>query len=71
MPGSCEPTCHVIGDASSIKLSQIMSGNGSGGNASPQPGQSYYVKISAISSSTNKTISGWQSSPLKVTLSAS
>ena len=68
MPGSCEPTCHVIGSASSIKLSQIMSGNATGGNQTPQSGGTYYVKISAISAGSGKTITGWQSTPLKVVL---
>jgi hypothetical protein len=68
MSSACEPTCHVIPSGSAMSLSQIMSGNPSGGNATPQSGQTYYVKISAISASTGKTISGWQSTPLAVTL---
>ena len=70
MGSSCEPRCHVEnGTASSKSLAQILSGNSSGGNTTPTAGQTYYIKVSAINSA-GKTITGWQSTPLKVSLPA-
>ncbi len=67
MSSSCEPRCHVVNATTSMPLSSFLSGNPSGGNATPTGGNSYYLKISAINSA-GKTITGWQSTPLTVTL---
>ena len=65
MPGSCEPNCKVITPASltnpSQTLGQIMS------PTQPTAGGTYYLKVSALNSA-GKTITGWQATPLKVTL---
>ncbi len=61
MPGSCEPYCSVITPSDLSAPSHVLSGLKSGGT--------YYVKVSAINGA-GKTITGWQSSPLKVQLSA-
>ena len=74
MGSACEPKCHVISAPSpgtgtqSINLSQILTGNPTGGDATLVAGGTYYIKISAISKTTGKTISGWQSTPMAVTL---
>lgn len=65
MPGACEPHCKIITPEHAANptqdLSRIMS------PTIPAEGGQYYVKVSAINAS-NKTITGWQSTPLKVTL---
>ncbi len=65
MPGRCEPNCKIITPANASNptqdLTQIMS------PTVPDEGGSYYVKVSALNSA-GKTITGWQATPLKVTL---
>ncbi len=61
MPGKCEPYCSVVVPSDLDAPSRVLSGLTSGGT--------YYVKVSAINGA-GKTITAWQSSPLKVQLGA-
>ncbi len=67
MSGRCEPNCTVIvpdNEAEpSISLQEALAAEGQ----VVTPGQTYFVKVSAINSS-GKTITGWQSTPATVDL---
>jgi endonuclease/exonuclease/phosphatase family metal-dependent hydrolase len=67
MPSACEPHCKLITPSSlsspSQTLAQILS------PTTPRAAGTYYLKVSALNAA-GKTITGWQTTPLKVTLPA-
>ena len=62
MPASCEPNCNVVTPADLPAPSYRRTGLVAGGT--------YYAKVSAINAA-GKTITGWQSTPVKITLTGS
>ena len=62
MPSRCEPHCQVVTPSDLSDPSFTVTGLSAG--------KAYYVKVSAINAA-GKTITGWQSSPVKVQLTAS
>lgn len=59
MPSSCEPHCTIVTPADRAQPSHKVSGL--------IPGQSYWIKISAINAS-GRTLTGWQATATKATL---
>lgn len=65
MPGTCEPNCRLVTPANAANPSVALSAV-----TNLTPGRTYYVKVSPVNSA-GRTLSGWQSTPLTVTLSGS